>query len=582
MAIRVGLIRTCDTRFNVLFSGIANSAETGKCCQAVDVARFTPHVTGTMMMTYRSSSANGRVALFASLALLAILAIVGIATRPLTPIDETRYVSAAWEMWLRGDFLVPFKNGEPYSHKPPFMFWMFQAGWALFGVNDWWPRLVQPLFSAGALLLTYLLARRLWPQHDGLGGQAALVLVSALLWILFSTTVMFDVILAFWVLLGMHGVLAAAGGKQRGFVMLGIAIGMGLLTKGPVILLNLLPITVLAPWWRPGLRWGRWVGGVALAVLLGAAIALTWALPAGMAGGEAYRNAIFWGQTADRMVDSFAHRRPFWWYLPLLPLLLFPWFVWPGLWKALARHRRNGLDWGARFCLAWMLPVFIAFCFISGKQPHYLVPLFPAFALLTARVVADRPEFRVGLPALLAAVLGGAMVLAASGQIASLRDQVEAMPPAWPGVLLMLLALAVYWAGRRGVAPVVNLALLGAATMGLVQIAAMHSLGPLYDIKPMAQAIKQVQDEGRPVANAAVYHAQYQFLGRLEVPLVELQGENVPVWLAAHPEAYAVIYLKDTQALPTIVARHKQPYRGGAVVLVDAQTAASLLATHVE
>jgi 4-amino-4-deoxy-L-arabinose transferase-like glycosyltransferase len=547
-----------------------------------DLARLKLHVSRTIVMTYRSLNTNGRVALFTSLALLAVLAIVGIATRPLTPIDETRYVSAAWEMWLRGDFLVPFKNGEPYSHKPPFMFWMFQAGWAMFGVNDWWPRLVQPLFSAGALLLTYLLARRLWPQHAGLGGQAALVLVSALLWILFSTTLMFDVILAFWVLLGMHGVLNAADGKRRGFAMLGIAIGMGLLTKGPVILLNLLPVTVLAPWWHPGLKWGRWFGGVVLAVLLGAAIALAWAVPAGMAGGEAYRNAIFWGQTANRMVDSFAHRRPFWWYLPLLPVLLFPWFVWPGFWKAVAHYRRSGLDWGSRFCLAWMVPVFVAFCFISGKQPHYLVPLFPAFALLTARVVADRTEFRVGLPALLAGVLGGMMVLVASGQISSLRDQLAALPPAWPGVLLMVSALAAYWAGRRGLAPVPNLALLGAATMGLLQIAAMHSLSPMYDVTPMAQAIKRVQDEGRPVANAAAYHAQYQFLGRLEAPLVELRGETTLAWLAAHPQAYVVIYLKDTHALPAIAARHKQAYRGGAVVLVDAQTAARLLAAHVE
>lgn len=525
---------------------------------------------------------DGRGPLLLSLLLLAALAAVALLTRPLIPIDETRYVSAAWEMWLRGDFLVPFKNGEPYSHKPPFMFWMFHAGWALFGVNDWWPRLVLPLFSAGCLLLTYALARRLWPQHAGLGGQAALVLVSALLWILFSTSVMFDVMLAFWVLLGMHGVLAAADGQRRGFAMLGIAIGMGVLTKGPVILLNLLPVTVLAPWWHPGLKWGRWFGGVVLAVLLGAAIALAWALPAGMSGGEAYRNAIFWGQTADRMVESFAHRRPFWWYLPLLPVLLFPWFVWPGLWKALAHHRHSRLDQGSRFCLAWMLPVFIAFSFISGKQPHYLVPLFPAFALLTARVLADRTESRVGLPALLAAALGGALILAASGQIAAVSRQVETLPPAWPGALLILLALAFYWAGRRGVAAVTNLALLGVATMALTQVAAMHSLGPLYDIKPMARAIKGIQDEGRLVANTAGYHAQYQFLGRLKVPLVELRGGNAPGWLAGHPDAYAVVYLKDTQALPAIAARHKQAYRGGAVVLVDARTATSLLAAGVE
>jgi len=537
--------------------------------------------------------------LLLSLLLLAALAATALLARPLLPVDETRYVSAAWEMWLRGDFLVPFKNGEPYSHKPPFMFWMFHAGWALFGVNDWWPRLVLPLFSAGALLLTYRLARRLWPQHAGLGGQAALILASSLLWIVFSTAVMFDVMLAFWLLFGMHGVLAAADGKRRGFVMMGIAIGMGVLTKGPVVLLDLLPVAVLAPWWNPGLSrkatsnlngqmpmkdrlsWGRWYGGLVLAVLLGAVIALAWAIPAGMSGGEAYRNAIFWGQTADRMVDSFAHQRPIWWYLPLLPVVLFPWFVWPGLWKSLIHHVREGLDRGTRFCLAWMLPVFIAFTFISGKQPHYLVPLFPAFALLAARVLADRPGSRVGLPALLAAVLGAALILAASGQIAAVGKQVAVLPPLWPGVLLMLLALLAWAAGRRGFPPVLNLSLLGAASLALLQLAAMRSIDPLYEIKPMAQAIRQIQREGRPVANVAKYHAQYQFLGRLDTPLVQLVGAETAPWLAAHPEGYAVIYLKDSQDKDTITARHKQAYRGGAAVLVDARTAAELLAAGV-
>lgn len=551
-------------------------------------------------MSPRPNPDSSRSGLLLSLLLLAALTAVALLTRPLTPVDETRYVSAAWEMWLRGDFLVPFKNGEPYSHKPPFMFWMFHAGWALFGVNDWWPRLVMPLFSAGALALSFLLARRLWPQQAGLGGQAALILSSTLLWIFFSTTVMFDVMLAFWVLVGMHGVLAAGDGKRSGFVMLGIAIGMGVLTKGPVVLLNLLPVAVLAPWWNPGLphegtptfyglkpvkdrmNWSRWFGGVGLAVLLGAAIALAWAIPAGMAGGEAYRNAIFWGQTADRMVESFAHRRPFWWYLPLLPLLLFPWFVWPGFWKALAHHRRTGLDRGTRFCLAWMLPVFVAFSFISGKQPHYLVPLFPAFALLAARVLAGRSESRVTLPAVLAAALGVVMILAARGQIAALNDQVAALPPLWPGVLLVLLGWAARMAGRQGIPPQLNLALLGAATLALVQLAAMHSLGPLYDIKPMAQAIRQVQDEGKPVANAAKYHAQYQFAGRLEAPLAELSGAELPRWLAAHPEGYVVMYLKDSRNLAAISARHKQAYRGSAAVLVDAPTAARLLAAKTD
>ncbi len=529
-------------------------------------------------MNPRHPDSSGRGLLALSLLLLAALTAVAFFTRPLTPIDETRYVSAAWEMWLRGDFLVPFKNGAPYSDKPPFLFWMFQAGWAVFGVNEWWPRLVLPLFSGGGLFLTYRLARRLWPKDAAIGGQAALVLASALLWIVFSTSVMFDVMLAFWALLGLHGIVAAADGKRGGFVVMGIAIGLGVLTKGPVILLHLLPVTALAPWWNPGLNWRRWFGGTLLAVLLGAALALAWALPAGFSGGEAYRNAIFWGQTANRMVESFAHRRPFWWYVPLLPLLLFPWFAWPAWWTALLQHRRAGLDRGSRFCLAWMLPVFIAFCFISGKQPHYLVPLFPAFALLTARLLVGRTTARTGLPALLAVALGAALILAASGQIAAVRSQAVTLPPLWPGVVLIALAGAAWLAGRRGMPPVPTLALLGAASMMLVQVSAKDSIEPRYDVKQMALAIKQVQDEGRPVANIATYHAQYQFLGRLKTPLAEVRGENAARWLASHPDGYAVVYVSGRRALGPIHARFEQPYRGDKAVLVDAATAARLLA----
>lgn len=523
---------------------------------------------------------SGRAALAVSLLLLAMLTGVALWTRPLIPIDETRYVSVAWEMWLRGDFLVPFKNGETYSHKPPFLFWMFQAGWAVFGVNDVWPRLVSPLFSAASLGLTLLLARRLWPQQPARASSAVLVLCSLLWWIVFSTMAMFDVVLAFWVLVGMHGVLSMAQGKRRGVVLLGVAIGLGVLTKGPVILLNVLPITVLALWWQPSLRarWGRWFGGVGLAVLLGAAIALLWALPAGYSGGEAYRNAIFWGQTADRMVDSFAHRRPVWWYLPLLPIMLFPWLVWPEFWRALRRHIGEGLDAGSRFCLAWILPVLVAFSFVSGKQPHYLLPLFPAFALLLARVVTTRSQGGIALPVLLAMALGGLLVAVARDMIPGASRSLAALPALWPGIMLMLLAFAIGIAARRGSA-VMSLTLLGTTTLVLFQIAARPAVEPAYNIQPIAQAIRQVQLAGHPVANLAKYHAQYQFAGRLQAPLVELRDslQQQLTWLRSNPQGYAVLYLDELKQANTQIVRHRQAYRGGAVVLIDAPTAVSVL-----
>ena len=69
--------------------------------------------------------------------------------RPPMPVDETRYLAVAWEMWSQGDFVLPTLNGEAYSHKPPLLFWIIHAGWAAFGVNEWWPRLVAPLSLAG-------------------------------------------------------------------------------------------------------------------------------------------------------------------------------------------------------------------------------------------------------------------------------------------------------------------------------------------------------------------------------------------------------------------------------------------------
>ncbi|HQG30775.1 MAG TPA: glycosyltransferase family 39 protein, partial [Deltaproteobacteria bacterium] len=92
-----------------------------------------------------------------------MLVLVPLFTRTYLPIDETRYVSVAWEMWLRGDFLVPHLNGRTYSDKPPLLFWIYNLGWAIAGVNDIWPRLVSPLFGAASLLLTAGIARRLWP-----------------------------------------------------------------------------------------------------------------------------------------------------------------------------------------------------------------------------------------------------------------------------------------------------------------------------------------------------------------------------------------------------------------------------------
>ncbi|MBN8511312.1 MAG: glycosyltransferase family 39 protein, partial [Burkholderiales bacterium] len=197
--------------------------------------------------------------------LLGLLTLVSLA-RPLLPIDETRYAGVAWEMWTRGDFLVPHRNGEAYHHKPPLLFWLMHAGWAVFGVNEWWPRLISPLFAAGTLWLTHRLGRRLWPQLPQVAQLAPFVLLSSLLFAYFATALMFDAMLAFFVALGLFGlVVAGQDGGGRGFVWLALALGGALYAKGPVALLHLLPAALAAPWWArtpPPAGWRRWYAGV--------------------------------------------------------------------------------------------------------------------------------------------------------------------------------------------------------------------------------------------------------------------------------------------------------------------------------
>src|SRR5690242_14642726 len=141
--------------------------------------------------------------------LWAALTAIGLVARPPLPVDETRYLAVAWEMWQRGDFLVPYINGIPYHHKPPLLFWLMQAGWAVFGVSETWARLVAPLFALGSILLTNRLAQLLWPERD-VGPLAALVLTGSTLFGVFISITFFDTLVTFFALLGWIGLVHAA------------------------------------------------------------------------------------------------------------------------------------------------------------------------------------------------------------------------------------------------------------------------------------------------------------------------------------------------------------------------------------
>ncbi len=537
-------------------------------------------------------------------------------------------------MWLRKDLLVPRLAGVPYDDKPPLLFWALDLGWAVAGVNAWWPRLVPFLFTLGAVFLTARLARALWPERLAERATAPLLLVGTPFWALYGTFLLCDMPLVFFVLSALLGLWIASGAldtgtagpdgpsHRMGWLLFAAGIGFGALAKGPVVLLHTLPVALLAPWWArraaraqeeapppalatlgPGggeeshARRGGWVGWYAattVALLLGAGLALAWALPAAAAGGPRYGSEILWGQTAGRVLQSFAHRRPWWWYAPLGPLVFFPWLLWPPLWRSLGRLRQRGLDAGARFCVSWVVSGFVLLSAVSGKQPHYLLPLLPGLALLSARALAAEPK-----PPRPRAALWPLGVLALAGLV------VAALPELWPdaafgrapfwvgqvspvwGLAIVGVAAACGLAVRRAPsarAQARQLAIAGVAAMVLVQLGPSRKASPGYDVSPLARHLAVLERDRVPVANLGDYAGQYDFLGRLGRPPEALTSTEVLGWMDAHPDGRMVVYYREwrpASALPGgleyAAAKERPPSapRGGGTESPSGRPAAS-------
>jgi 4-amino-4-deoxy-L-arabinose transferase-like glycosyltransferase len=490
--------------------------------------------------------------------------------RPPLPIDETRYLSVAWNMWHDGSLWVPLLNGHTYDGKPPLFFWLVELGWLVFGVSDWWGRLVAPLFGLLALWITSLLARRLWPQTPQAAVLAPTLALGALYWAVFGSSSMIDMLLVAFVVLAAYMLVVFWQQAERRYaVFTGIALGLGVLAKGPVVLLPIAGIALLAPWWmgeaRPAqLTWGRWYRGLLLSLGVALLVSLIWLVPMMIQAGPEYFLDMVLYQTAGYMGSSGpvamnGHHRPLWWYLPLLPVLLFPWSLWPATWRAM---RLRGLwhDPAVRLCMAWAAPMFVVLSVIAGKQPHYLLPLFPPLALLAARgLAAAQPKMRFTVPGL-AYVLVGALWLAlpllARGHHAhapwlsglSLRLVLTV-----GGALLLLGGLLVTW--RRPVRLEAGVRTLAASTwIGLlVVIGGIFNLSwPAYDLRPASAFLRQAAARGEPVAILdSGYQGQFNFFGRLTHPVKELNSGDLPEWIRKHGSGYVIAYYNPRKWSPS-------------------------------
>ncbi|MBD9528358.1 glycosyltransferase family 39 protein [Paracoccus sp. PAR01] len=298
-----------------------------------------------------------------AMCLFAAISVLGVILRPALPIDETRYLTVAWEMRLSGDWLVPHLNGLTYSHKPPLLFWLINLIWLVTGPSEIAARLVAPAFGLASIWATARLAQRLVPASPDIGGRAALVLTGSLGFSIFAGLTMFDALLTLATVLGVTALTNVQTQARAAWLGFGAALALGALAKGPVILLHLLPVALATPLWA-GIGTKQMIKGLALGLLTGLAIVALWLVPALIAGGPEYRHAVLWTQSAGRMVDSFAHQKPFCFFLALAPLLIWPWGWSTTAWRA---ARLPGP------LPVWIGATFVIFSLISGKQAHYSI-----------------------------------------------------------------------------------------------------------------------------------------------------------------------------------------------------------------
>ncbi|MBI4185220.1 MAG: glycosyltransferase family 39 protein [Proteobacteria bacterium] len=518
----------------------------------------------------------------------AALVAAGLALRPPLPVDETRYLGVAWEMFNGGGALVPRLNGEPYPHKPPLLFWLIDLSWLVLGANGLSARLIAPLFALANLFLAAALARRLWPQHPAVARFAPILLLGTGVWAVISTMTMFDMLVAFAVLVAMIGLVEAARAPRTrrsllgGFALFGLGIGLGVLAKGPVALAFALPPALFARWWLPAGGPGAdrgWFLGVAGGVGLGAALALAWAVPAAIVAGPAFRDAIFWGQTAGRAVDSFAHGRPFWWYFVVLPLAFLPWTIWPPVWRRAGWLDILRGDRGVRLAAIWLAGSVVVLSLFSGKQVHYLVPAFPAFALIVGRMLALEDltprAWDLAVPGVVVAVLGFALLVAPGlAGTRGLPAWLAGLPALWGAVPIVAAAGVMFFWLPGALHRAAALAALVAVLVVSVHFLARPRLAEAYDLGPVAGRLGTWQRAGFALAFLGSYHGQFQFLGRLGAPIAEIEVADLEVWLATHRNGKLVSVQEGLVAgrlRPDLV----QPYRNRLLTVWDAEVARS-------
>lgn len=331
------------------------------------------------------------------LLLLLVLCVIwfgNLEQRKLALTDEGRYAEIPREMAVSGDWTTPRLNGFKYFEKPALQYWATATAYSLFGQHHWTARLWTALTGFLGIVAVYLAGRRLFGPQAGL--YSALVLASSLLYVGMGHMNTLDMGVAFFMGLGLCAFLLAqhAGASRRENALwmhvVWASLALSVLSKGLIGLV--LPGAVLVLYTLIKRDWGLWrrlhlLSGLALFFIISA----PWFVAVSLANPEFF-HFFFIHEHFERFLTK-VHRRdePGWYFFPILALGILPWLI-PAVSALLGAWKSEGgkRDFQpGRFLLIWAVFIFFFFSISGSKLPSYILPIFPALALLTGRYLAD-------------------------------------------------------------------------------------------------------------------------------------------------------------------------------------------------